>query len=524
MAITKIIGAIHPPKSGGRYKVLNNTINYILNPEKTAGGLYTGALNCFTDSALEDMIHTKEFYGKTSSAKSERLGYHIAISFSPEEKVSPETALNVVGEFAMKYLGNEYEVVYSVHNDCEHMHGHICFNSVNLNTGYKYRYEDGDWAKKIQPIVDEICQKYGLHTLAMDTGVTNEEYEKEQKEKKKQRYYKRKEAINEGWSGKSNTKYHNDAKESYSWNEHLRCAIDDFVLRSKSYEEFEKALKENGYRIKHGSSEKYGPYIKLKAPGMSIFRKTYQLGQEYTLPRIKERISILEKPMPVYQVPKGYTIVLPVRFFIRMKKQPLSPAMKRYYAKLYRLGVKPYYAKRYLSYQDVKAARLKANQMERQMNMVLKYEIGTLEAAEEAVKQCVQKRTSIEQEMKALATSHAPYAKTIQHYKKRKRLEKRLEKSSEPERENLIHQVEKQTEQIRRSGLTEEQLSTYEENYDAKVKELHQRLREAGEDVKAAEAVRTELCSEVDAYTEEMEVFYRSISEEEQDQKKERRI
>lgn len=42
MAITKIIGSIHPPKSGGRYKVLKNSINYVLNPKKTMDGLYYG--------------------------------------------------------------------------------------------------------------------------------------------------------------------------------------------------------------------------------------------------------------------------------------------------------------------------------------------------------------------------------------------------------------------------------------------------------------------------------------------------
>lgn len=514
MAITKIIGAIHPPKSGNRYKVLNNTIEYILNPEKTAGGLYTGARNCFTDTALADMIRTKEYYGKTSSKKSERLGYHIAISFSPEEKVSPEIALSVVGEFAEKYLGKEYEAVYSVHTDCGHMHGHICFNSVNLRTGYKYRYEDGDWAKSIQPVVDTVCQKYGLHTLSMDTGVTNEEYEQQQKEKKKQRYYRKKKYQTGQKTGKSNNKYHNDAKESYAWNDHLRAAIDQFVLKSASYSEFEKHLRAAGYQIKSGNSEKYGPYIKIKAPGMGIFRKTYQLGKEYTLSRITERILMKTKPMPEYVIPDGAVMLVPVRYFVHMKRRPLSAAMKRYYARLYRLGVKPHYPNRHLTYQDVKAAAAAASRMERQMDLVVKYKIGTAESADEVLSKCINERNAVKEEQKAVTDLHEPYKKVVYLYKRRKKLEEKLLYMQEQEGDwtGIKESCEKITKDIEKFGLSEEKLKGYIENYDAKRKELRQRLREAEENVKAAQEVRKEFQNEAEPYTEEMENFYGTVS------------
>lgn len=48
------------------------------------------------------------------------------------------------------------------------MHGHIVFNSVNRMSGYKYRYENGDWEKYIQPITNKICEKYGLPPLEFD--------------------------------------------------------------------------------------------------------------------------------------------------------------------------------------------------------------------------------------------------------------------------------------------------------------------------------------------------------------------
>lgn len=41
----------------------------------------------------------------------------------------------------------------------------IIFNSVSFRTGKKYRYEKGDWARKIQPITNRLCEEYGLSTI-----------------------------------------------------------------------------------------------------------------------------------------------------------------------------------------------------------------------------------------------------------------------------------------------------------------------------------------------------------------------
>lgn len=88
-----------------------------------------------------------------------------------------------MGTFVRKYLTDEYEAVYSVHNDTEHIHGHIIFNSVNRKTGKKYEYKKGDWEKTIQPLVNEICSSYGLSTLDIQAARKKTE-EKRQKRKR----------------------------------------------------------------------------------------------------------------------------------------------------------------------------------------------------------------------------------------------------------------------------------------------------------------------------------------------------
>ena len=43
-----------------------------------------------------------------------RQGYHVIISFSPEEKVTAEQAMYVLEHFAKDMLGDDYEAVYAV--------------------------------------------------------------------------------------------------------------------------------------------------------------------------------------------------------------------------------------------------------------------------------------------------------------------------------------------------------------------------------------------------------------------------
>ena len=135
-------------------------------------------------SPLEDMKRTMESFGKVSNSKRCRLGYHFMISFKKNDGTSKEQALKIVEEFCRKYL-KDFEAVYSVHTDKEHMHCHICFNATSYITGKKYRYADGDWAEKVQPWLDGICWTHGCHTLQEDTGISTEEYEKDRKQRKR---------------------------------------------------------------------------------------------------------------------------------------------------------------------------------------------------------------------------------------------------------------------------------------------------------------------------------------------------
>ncbi len=159
MAITKII-CINETNTGNPGNHLKQALEYIINPEKTNNNILVGGINCLPETAFEQMIDTKVTYSKTNK----RQGYHIIISFVPGE-ATEEMAYDIVERFAREYLNEEYEAVYAVHNDKNHMHAHLIFNSVNLVSGAKYEYRKGEWKCRIQPITNKLCKEYKLEIM-----------------------------------------------------------------------------------------------------------------------------------------------------------------------------------------------------------------------------------------------------------------------------------------------------------------------------------------------------------------------
>ncbi|MBQ9347394.1 MAG: relaxase/mobilization nuclease domain-containing protein, partial [Oscillibacter sp.] len=150
MAVTKILS---------RNTGLKAAIEYVLNDSKTDGQALTARLNCRPGHEYEQMMETKEYFGKTGG----RQCYHLILSYKPGE-ITPELALQVATEFAEKYLSN-YETVIAVHTDREHIHAHVVFNSVSCVTGKKYHVSTGEYYKQIRGISDELCRKYGLSVI-----------------------------------------------------------------------------------------------------------------------------------------------------------------------------------------------------------------------------------------------------------------------------------------------------------------------------------------------------------------------
>lgn len=303
MAITKL-NYIGMPKGGGAAH-LKNAINYIMNPDKTEDAMWIGGNAGNTPKEVyQTMLDTKREWGKEGG----RQGYHFVISFPPGE-ATVQQAYAVIRDFCEEYLGENYDYVFAIHTDQAHMHGHVIFNSVNRMSGYKYRYEKGDWETCIQPITDRICEKYGLPPLT---------YEREGKRK-----------------GKTYAEHFEEKEGRPTETKILKADIDYFIKRAVSWEDFVKQMQRCGYEIRQKK------YVTYKAPGYGNGRRDYRLGPGYTKKEIIERIAQKDKEMP------GKPLLSPELFhrYQRGLFQYVSPTLSPYQMKKLRIF---YRAGRYL--------------------------------------------------------------------------------------------------------------------------------------------------------------------------------
>ena len=288
MAITKILNI---QESDGRNPAshLKNALEYIQNPDKTEECVLVGSINCLPDTAFEQMEETKNIFHKTGK----RQGYHVIISFSPEEKVTAEQAMYVLEHFAKDVLGNDYEAVYAVHTDREHMHGHLIWNSVSMTTGKKYNSPKGNWKNHLQPITNKYCDELGLSIMPAEysrnaKNISRDKWEKE-------------------------------------------MSMKDIILRDAkmcayaagNVEHFKYLMKRLGYVFKKDA------WMEVQAPGFRYYHKLAKLDEMFSEDMLRHHVDM---PWMV----KPYFYSSDIRGLHRTK---LSPYQKRFYAKLYRLRI-----------------------------------------------------------------------------------------------------------------------------------------------------------------------------------------
>ena len=288
MAITKILN-IQESEDRNPASHLKNALEYIQNPDKTEECVLVGGINCLPDTAFEQMEETKNIFHKTGK----RQGYHVIISFSTEEKVTAEQAMYVLEHFAKDVLGNDYEAVYAVHTDREHMHGHLIWNSVSMTTGKKYNSPKGNWKNHLQPITNKYCDELGLSIMPAEysrnaKNISRDKWEKE-------------------------------------------MSMKDIILRDAkmcayaagNVERFKYLMKRLGYVFKKDA------WMEVQAPGFRYYHKLAKMDEMFSEDMLRHYVD-----MPWMAKPYFYSS--DIRGLHRAK---LSPFQKKFYAKLYRLRV-----------------------------------------------------------------------------------------------------------------------------------------------------------------------------------------
>ena len=289
MAITKILN-IHCATEGNPAAHLKNALEYIRNPDKTEQCRLVGSVNCLPDSAFEQMLDTKCVYGKSGK----RQGYHVIISFPPDEAVTPEQARFVAEGFMVDVLKGEYEAVYAIHTDKEHTHIHIIWNSVNLVTGEKYNSPKGNWKNHLQPATNKYCEMLGLEIMPAEYAKNPVNMSKEK------------------WEYEQSFKDYilNDAKLCLSY--------------AGSLEHFIFLMKRMGYEFKGKD------YLSVRIPGMKLYHRLDKLDDIFS----KKELPVILK----YSYGQYYRRYQ-TKGILYVKRANLTPMQKRYYAKMYRLGL-----------------------------------------------------------------------------------------------------------------------------------------------------------------------------------------
>lgn len=299
MAITKILH-MKQAKSGYMAKHLANGLKYITDPDKTEGGRYVSGSNCIPENALAQMLETKRHFGKPDK----RQGYHFIISFE-EEDITEKTAFAVVGQFVKEYLGPDFEAVYAIHNDTDHIHGHIIFNSVRCTNGYKYDCPKGEWEHRIQPLVNRLCEEHGLSALDME--------EVREKRKKRREGIKEEPKKQKALSGR---------------NQRIKRDVDCAVQDADTYEEFLEILEYMGYEL---SGKKH---LALRETGAERARRIDLFGEEYTEEMLRCRIE--KPPVPAQQEDRKEAELLYI--YIPYRNRHLTRHQKECFIRKYRAG------------------------------------------------------------------------------------------------------------------------------------------------------------------------------------------
>lgn len=235
---------------------LKKAIPYIMNENKTNGLHYSNS-GVTAEQITDTFFMTK----KRFPTRGNRQAYHYKFSFSKYEKISPEDAFAFIKEWGEGYLEDDYDFVCSVHQDRDHLHMHLIFNSVH-RTGGKYHYKKGDWNRIIKPLTNRLTDKY--HTGHLKEKDETLDYSSDYKK----------------------------GKNGVNWQARVQNDIDQCISMSKSYSDFKrKMVTEFYYQLREGVSRDYGVYLSLMPPGKGKAVRSYRLDTGYMPVDIEARIE-----------------------------------------------------------------------------------------------------------------------------------------------------------------------------------------------------------------------------------------
>lgn len=281
---------------------LQAAVDYVRNKDKTEQELFCSAIGCTLDTAFADMCQIKKMWHKEKGVQ----GFHLVQSFAAGE-VTPELAHRIGQELADRLLGGKFQVVISTHLNTGHIHNHLVWNSVSIQTGKKYRSNEKSYVTEVRRISDELCQKY--HLSIIDT----------QKSERVARPYAQ-------WLA--------EQENRPTWKAAIRQDIDEVISEVITWSQFLRALENRGYALRLNRK-----YITLQPPGKERPVRFKTLGKDYTPDAICRRILY-----PQTDPPAGKERPLPPALRTLIEEKParrVTSLQALYVVYLFQVGVLP---------------------------------------------------------------------------------------------------------------------------------------------------------------------------------------
>ena len=231
-------------------------IEYAMNGEKTAGSnersCYVTGVNCFAETALDEMLSTQKHFGKTSG----NVAYHCYQSFKPGE-VTPEQCHRLGVELARRMWGDKYQVLVATHLDRDHLHNHLICCSVSFIDGKKFNDNKAAYSR-LRRLSDDICLENGLSVIEKPLGKTPRQIHFAEKNGEPTRYNL------------------------------MREAIDNAIALSTNMPTFMNLMKQQGYVIAYNQNRKYPT---IRSVNSRKATRLFRLGDDYDVERIMQRIN-----------------------------------------------------------------------------------------------------------------------------------------------------------------------------------------------------------------------------------------
>lgn len=207
------------------YQGMKRVLSYILNPKKTEPYLIAGS-NCDPENAYHEFVLTKRHFQKETG----RQFIHFVQSFAPYEKATPEMINEIAGKLLEHEMFKGFQVVYVTHTDKEHLHTHFIINTVNAETGLKWK-QSRVQLQIMKDYSDEICRDHGLLVVDGEKGK-----------------YKNRGEYRSGAKGRS-------------WKYELYLAVKACMKHSTGKEMFIENMQKLGYGVNWTDERKYITFI-----------------------------------------------------------------------------------------------------------------------------------------------------------------------------------------------------------------------------------------------------------------------